>query len=216
MNGGGLILHDYWRSSAAFRVRIALNLKGIAYTSVPHDLRTGAQGAPEYRALAPHALVPALEHDGGTIIESLAIIEWLEARWPTPALLPHEPDAAAHVRAMALLVACDIHPLNNLRVVEALREDFGASCTEIARWMAHWMDEGFAALEVLVARGGGRFCHGDTPTLADCCLIPQLANARRFCVDLAPYPRLVAVETTALEHPAFAAAHPSRQVGAEV
>jgi maleylpyruvate isomerase len=211
----GLVLHDYWRSSAAFRVRIALNLKGLAYTSVPHDLRTGEQGTAEYRAIAPHALVPALRHDGGTIVESLAIIEWLDARWPDPALVPADPDAAARVRAMALLVACDIHPLNNLRVMDVLRDDFGASCAEVTRWMAHWMGEGLAALEVLVAEGGGQYCHGDTPTIADCCLVPQLFNARRFAVDLAPYPRLVAIEQAALQHQAFAAAHPSAQPGAE-
>ncbi|MDI1294664.1 MAG: glutathione S-transferase N-terminal domain-containing protein, partial [bacterium] len=149
-----LILHGYWRSSAAYRVRIALHVKGIAYTQVTHDLRTGTQRDPAYLAGAPHGLVPMIEHDGERLIESPAILEWIEARWPTPPLLPKAPDAAAQVRAMAALIACDMHPLGNLRVLQALRQDFGASEAQVQAWIARWVGDGLAALEVLVGRHG--------------------------------------------------------------
>lgn len=210
-----LILHGYWRSSAAYRVRIALNLKGLAYTQVPHDLRAGEQRAPGYTAIAPHGLVPALEHDGGVLIESPAILEWLEARFPAPALLPADPDAAAMVRAMAALVACDIHPLNNLRVLKALRHDLGIEQPQVDAWVARWIGEGFAALEVLIGRHGRAHAFGDSPTLADCYLVPQVYNADRFAVDLAPYPRLRAAAEAARALPAVEAAHPARQPDAE-
>jgi maleylpyruvate isomerase len=205
------ILHGYWRSSAAYRVRIALSLKGVAYDQVGHDLRAGGQRALDYLAIAPHGLVPALEADGAVLIESPAILEWIETRWPAPALLPRDARGAATVRAMAALIACDIHPLNNLRVLKALKADFAASQPQIDAWVARWIGEGFAALEVLIGRHGGAFAYGDTPTLADCYLVPQLYNAERFAVDLAPYPALVACAEAARALPAVAAAHPSAQ-----
>lgn len=207
----GLILHGYWRSSASYRVRLALALKGLDHAQVTHDLRHGEQGAAGYVALAPHGLVPALEHDGGVLIESPAILEWLEARWPSPPLLPVDPDAAAMVRAMAALVACDIHPLNNLRVLTALRRDLGATEDQVSAWIADWTGRGFAALEVLVARHGGRFAFADEPTLADCTILPQVYNARRFGVPLEGYPRLVAAADALGALPEVAGAHPEAQ-----
>ncbi|MET0371659.1 MAG: maleylacetoacetate isomerase [Sphingobium sp.] len=207
----GLLLHGYWRSSAAYRVRIALGLKGLAFEQVAHNLADGKQRAPAYLAIAPHGLVPALEHNGQVMIESPAILEWIDARWPMPALLPRDIDDAATVRAMAALIGCDIHPLNNLRVLRALRDDFGARQSQVDAWVARWIGEGFAALEQLVARHGGTHAFGDGPTLADCYLVPQLYNAERFAVDVTPYPRLVAAGEAARASPAFAAAHPSMQ-----
>lgn len=206
-----LVLHGYWRSSAAYRVRIALNLKGVDYTQVAHDLRTGGQRDPAYLVIAPHGLVPALEHGGTTLIESPAILEWIEARWPEPTLLPADIDQAAIVRAMVALICCDIHPLNNLRILNALRDEFGASPDQITAWVSRWIGTGFAALEQLIAQYGGLHAFGDTPTFADCCLIPQLYNAGRFRVDLARYPRLVAAGAAANALPAFIAAQPDRQ-----
>lgn len=206
-----LILHGYWRSSAVYRVRIALNLKGVDYRQVSHDLRTGAQRDPEYLAIAPHGLVPALEHEGKVLIESPAILDWIEGRWPAPALLPADPEAAAIIRAMAAIVACDIHPLNNLRILNALRTEFGATPEQVNGWVGRWIHEGFEALEALIETHGGRFAVGDTPSLADCYLVPQLYNAERFAVDLSSYPRLVAVGAAARAIEAFAAAHPDQQ-----
>lgn len=206
-----LVLHGYWRSSAAYRVRIGLNLKGLDYAQVSHDLRKNAQADPAYRALAPQALVPALDTGDTVLTQSLAILEWLEERHPEPPLLPAEPTARAQVRAMAAVVACDIHPLNNLRVLRALRRDLGQSQADIDAWIGRWIGEGFAALDILVQRHGNGYCFGDRPTLADCCLIPQIANARRSAVDLAPYPALLAVDRRCADHPAFAAAAPDRQ-----
>lgn len=210
-----LVLHGYWRSGAAYRVRIALNLKGIPHRHVTHDLRTGAQREPAYMAIAPHGLIPAVEHGGRTIIESVAILEWLEARWPTPPLLPADPDDAAAVRAMAALIACDIHPLHNLRVLNALRDDLDATTQEVSRWTARWMADGFAALEIMVAQHGGTYAFGDRPTLADCYLVPQLFSAQRFGVDLGPFPRLVAAGEAAAALPEVAAAHPARQADSD-
>lgn len=206
-----LVLHGYWRSGAAYRVRAALNLKGIPYRQITHDLRVGAQGEPAYRAIAPHGLVPAVEYEGRTIIESVAIMEWLEARWPTPSLLPADPDDAAIVRAMAALIACDIHPLHNLRVLDALRSDLAASADQVSDWIRRWMTDGFTALEVLVQQHGGIYAFGDKPGLADCYLVPQLYSAQRFDVDLAPFPHLAAAGRAAAMVPAVAAAHPSQQ-----
>ena len=206
-----MILHGYWRSSAAYRVRIALALKGVAYEQVTHDLRTGAQGADAYRALNPQALVPALEHDGAVIVQSPAILEWIEERFPAPALLPADATDRATVRAMMAIVACDIHPLNNLRVQTMLRRDLGANDAAVTAWIARWIGDGFAALETLIDRHGRGFAFGDAPGLADCVLVPQVYSAERFAVDLAPYPALTAAAAKARALDAVIAAHPDRQ-----
>jgi maleylpyruvate isomerase len=210
-----LRLHGYWRSTASYRVRIALNLKGIAYEQAAHDLRLGEQRDPGYRAIAPQGLVPALETDGLVVTQSLAILEWLEERFPEPALLPADPDGRAVVRSMAALIACDIHPLNNLRVLQALRSQLSADEPQVEAWIGRWIGEGFAALEELLARHGGAFAYGDAPSLADCCLVPQVYSAERFKVDLAPYPRIRAAAARAGELAAFVAAHPARQPDAD-
>ncbi|HEY2050402.1 MAG TPA: maleylacetoacetate isomerase [Caulobacteraceae bacterium] len=209
------ILHGYWRSTASYRVRIALNLKDLTYLQYTYDLRQGAQRSDDYLALNAQGLVPALGVDGTVFTQSLAILEWLDEVHPTPPLLPSTPDARAVVRAMASVIASDIHPLNNLRVLNALRGDFSATDAQVTAWIARWISEGFTALERLVERHGGAFAFGDTPTLADCCLIPQIYSAERFAVDLAPFPRLVAVGAHARALPAFAAAHPDRQADAD-
>jgi maleylpyruvate isomerase len=206
-----IVLHGYWRSSASYRLRIALNLKGLAYSQVTHDLRTGEQRLADYVAIAPHALVPAIEHAGKHFIESPALLEWIEARWPLPPLLPSEIDDAEVVRAMTSLIACDIHPLGNLRVLKRLRTQFGASDEQVNEWVVLWVTQGFDALEVMIAQHGGRFAFGDSPTFADCCLVPQLYNAERFGVDLTYFPRIVAVGAAARALPEFAAAHPALQ-----
>lgn len=210
-----IILHSYWRSSAAYRVRIALALKGLAYTQVAHDLLAGEQSDPAYRVLAPHGLVPAIEYAGTVLIESPAILEWLEARWPLPALLPAAQADAATVRAMAALIACDIHPLNNLRVLNALRSEFGASKSQVKAWIARWVTAGFSALEILVERHGRGLAFGATPTLADCYLVPQVYNAQRYGVDLAPFPCIIAAAQAACAIPAIAATHPDLQPDAD-
>jgi len=210
-----ITLHGYWRSSAVYRVRIALNLKGLDYDQVGHDLRIGEQQDPAYKAIAPAGLVPAIEHDGQALVQSLAIIEWLNERWPDPPLLPGPVEDRAIIRAMAATVAADIHPLNNLRVLKYLKIEFERSQDAIDRWIAHWISEGFAALEVMVGRHGRGFAFGDQPTVADCFLVPQVFNAERFNVDLAPFPRVMAAAEKARALPAFAAAHPDRQPGAE-
>lgn len=212
MSNMSLILHGYWRSSAAYRVRIALNLKELEYRQVTHDLRTGAQCKAEYRELAPIGLVPALETDDGQVLtQSLAILEWLEERYPDPPLLPANAPARSAVRAMAYIVACDIHPINNLRVLKGLREDLGAGEVAVRDWIARWVGEGFAALETMASQNGGRFCFGDTPTLADCCLIPQIYNARRFDVALDAYPTLLRIDANCQTFDAFAKAAPEVQ-----
>ncbi|MBB4857973.1 maleylpyruvate isomerase [Novosphingobium chloroacetimidivorans] len=210
-----LVLHGYWRSSAAYRVRIALNLKGLEYRQVTHDLRHGEQRAPDYLEIAPHGLVPTLVHDGGALIESPAILEWLDARYPNVPLLPADPDKAAIVRAMAAVIGCDIHPINNLRVLDVLRQDFGADQAQIGTWMTHWIDAGFTALEQLIARHGGTFAFGDAPGMVDCYLVPQVYNAERFAIDLSAYPRLQAATEAARALPAVAAAHPAMQPDAQ-
>ena len=209
-----MILHGYWRSGTSYRVRIALGLKELAFEQATHDLRRGDQGDPAYRALNPQGLVPALEVDGLVLPQSPAIIEWLEERYPAPPLLPADADSRAIVRAMAALVACDIHPLGNLRVLQAIRE-LGADAEAVSRWIARWIGDGFAALEVLVARHGDGFCFGGSPTVADCHLVPQLYAAERFGIDLAPYPALVAAGASARALPAVVAAHPDRQPDAD-
>lgn len=209
------VLHGYWRSTASYRVRIALALKGVEYAQVTHDLRTGAQRDPAYLALAPQGLVPALEADGLVLTQSPAILEWIEERWPTPALQPADAEGRAAVRAMVALIGCDVHPLNNLRVLAALRSEFGASQAQIDAWIARWIGDGFAALEPQVARHGAGFAFGEAPTLADCYLVPQLYSAERFGVDLSPYPALVAAGEAMRAIPQVAAAHPSTQPDAD-
>jgi maleylacetoacetate isomerase len=212
-------LYGYFRSSAAFRVRIALNLKGIAAAQIPvHLLRGGGeQHGTDYKSLNPQELVPTLVHDGHAIGQSLAIVEYLDEIKPEPSLLPREPLARARVRQIAYAIACDIHPLNNLRMLLYLRDHFGADEPTRAEWQRHWMAKGFAALETLLSssRETGAYCHGDTPTLADVCLIPQLANAQRVGLDLSPYPTLTRIEAHALANPAFEAALPKNQPDAE-
>lgn len=215
MTADNLCLHGYWRSSAAYRVRIALNLKGLDYQQVTYDLRIGAQRMPDYRALAPLGLVPALTTEDAVLTQSPAILEWLEERYPTPALLPSGLEERALVRAMAAIVACDIHPINNLRVLSVLRGDLAAEPAQVDAWIAHWINEGFTALEVLIARHGRGFVFGDRPTFADCHLVPQVYSARRFKVDLTPYPHLSSAAAAAEQLPAFVEAHPSRQPDAD-
>jgi maleylacetoacetate isomerase len=212
-------LYTYWRSSAAFRVRIALNLKGLAYTSVPkHLLREGGeQRKADYLALNPQGLVPALDHDGTLVTQSLAICEYLEEICPEPRLLPGNAAARAQVRAMALAIACDVHPLNNLRVLQYLRGEFTQDDAAINRWTSHWISRGFEAMEQLITRhsADGRHCHGSGVTLADVFVLPQVFNSRRVQLDLAPYPRLAAVAAHLETLPAFAAARPDAQPDAE-
>ena len=210
-----MILHGYWRSGAAYRVRIALALKGLAYDQQGVDLRTGAQRSDRFVALNPQGMVPALEVEGAVLTQSPAILEWLEEAYPEPPLLPADVVDRAHVRAMAALIGCDIHPLNNLRVGKALRETFGADQAAVDAWASRWIIPGFEALESLVARHGAGWCYGGAPTLADCYLIPQIYSARRFNVSLDDFPRLLAVDATAAGHPAFAAAHPNAQPDAD-
>lgn len=210
-----MILHGYWRSGTSYRTRIALNLKGLTYEQRGVDLRQGDQRSAAYLRLNPQGLVPALEVDGTVLTQSPAILEWLEETYPTPPLLPIDPVARAQVRAMAALIGCDIHPLNNLRVGKALREDFGADQAAVDAWAAHWIAPGFAALESLVAQYGDGWCFGDAPTLADCYLIPQIYSARRFNVALGAFSRLLAIEAAADADPAFQAAHPDRQPDAD-
>jgi len=203
-------LFDYYRSSASYRVRIALNLKGIDYDSVSVNLAEGAQKEAEYRAGNPQGFVPMLEIDGQRITQSLAIIDYLEATRPEPPLLPSDPADAAHVRALALTIACDIHPLNNLRVLKYLTGPLGQEEAARDAWYRHWVSEGFAALEAMAAARAGRFIFGDTPGLADVCLVPQMYNARRFNVPLEDFPLLVRIDAEASRLEAFAAAHPDR------
>ena len=205
------ILYDYFRSSAAYRVRIALNLKGVDYESRQIDLRDGEQKGDAYRALNPQGLVPMLEIDGHRLTQSLAIINYLDLKYPNQPLLPASAAERAHVVAMAMTVACDIHPLNNLRVLKYLKNELGHSQDEVDRWYAHWISEGLPALEALAAPRSGRFLFGDAPTGADVCLVPQLYNARRFNVPLDGYPTLLRAEENANTLDAFAAAHPDRQ-----
>ena len=205
------ILHDYFRSSAAYRVRIALNLKGIDYESRQVNLVEGAQKSDEYRALNPQGLVPALEIDGHLLTQSLAIMVYLDQRFPEPMLMPRDHVDGAHVRAMALSIACDIHPLNNLRVLKYLTGPLGVSDEQKNGWYAHWIGEGFTALEAMAAPRAGDFLFGDTPTLADVMLVPQMFNARRFNVPVDAYPTLLRADENACLLDAFAAAHPERQ-----
>ena len=208
-------LHGYFRSSASYRVRIALNLKGLGAEHLTHHLRKGEQRDPAYLAINPQGLVPTLLDDRGTILtQSLAIIEWLDEIHPTPPLLPKEADRRAYVRAFAQVIACDTHPVQNLKVLSRLRE-LGVSEEQVTGWAAWANREGLSACETLIASEAGPFCFGEAPTIADLCLVPQLANARRFGVDVAVYPRLLKAEAAAKEMKAFADAAPDKQADAE-
>jgi maleylpyruvate isomerase len=208
-------LHGYFRSAASWRVRTALNLKGVATEQVFHHLRRNEQRAPDYLALNPQGLVPALELDDGVVLtQSLAIIEWLDETFPRPALLPADAIERAHARAVALVLAADTHPLQNLGVLARLRE-MGRPEDEVQTWAANANAAGLAACEVLVGTPKRSFCFGDTPSVADICLVPQLGNARRFGVDVNRFPRLLLIEAACLALPAFADAVPSRQPDAE-
>lgn len=205
-----LILHTYWRSSAAYRVRIALEYKGLDWNAIPVNLQTGAQRDPAYLARNPQGFVPMLEEDATRITQSLAIIEYLEERYPTPPLLPESPALRARARSMAALIACDIHPLNNLRVTRYLRDELGQPPERVERWIRHWIVEGLRALEMQID-GSSAFVCGDRVSLADVCLLPQLYNAERFGCDLTGCPRIRAIGAKLALLPAFAAAHPDRQ-----
>lgn len=216
MSDTDLTLHDYWRSSACYRVRIALNLKGLRYAQkAVHLLRDGGeQHSAAHRKLNPQEAVPVLADGGRVIRQSLAIIEYLEETHPgTPALLPATARDRARVRALALLVACDIHPLNNLRVMQLLERDYGVPQAAREHWSRHWMAEGFHACEAFLANDAatGACCHGDTPTLADACLIPQVYNAQRFEVDMTAFPTILRINEKCLSLPAFDAARPEKQ-----
>jgi maleylacetoacetate isomerase len=214
-SAGRLVLYDYWRSSAAYRVRIALNLKGLEYEQRPVNLVQGGgeQHLEAYRDINPQGLVPALLHDGGVITQSLAICNWLEEMFPEPALLPDDPAGRAQVWAMALTIACDIHPINNLRIQQYLNAELGVTAADTANWMNHWMRLGFASLEASLAGGGdsGFCCRGDEPGLADCCLIPQVYNAERFGCDLSGFPVIRRITDHCRSLPAFERAAPERQ-----
>ena len=208
-------LHGYFRSSASYRVRIALNLKGLRVDHLPHHLRKGEQCAPAYVAINPQGLVPTLENDTGAILtQSLAMIEWLDETHPSPPLLPKDPLRRAKVRAFAQVLACDTHPVQNLKVLARLRE-LGLPEEQVTGWAGWANREGLSACEKLIADEPGPFCFGDAPTIADLCLVPQLANARRFGVDVSAFPRLLKAETAAKAMKAFADAAPDKQPDAE-
>jgi len=210
-----MILHGYFRSGTSYRTRIALNLKGLSYETRGVDLRTGAQKSDAYLAMNPQGMVPALEMAEGVLVQSPAILEWLEERHPRPPLLPERAMDRATVRAMAAIIGCDIHPLNNLRVLKALRSQFEADQATVDAWAGRWITPGFETLETLVGRNGAGWSFGDAPGLVDCYLIPQIYSARRFNVPLDAFPRLLAIEAAAADHPAFIAAHPDRQPDAD-
>ena len=206
-------LYNFWRSGTSHRLRIALTLKGLPTTYVPVDLRTEQHLKDEFKAVNPQQLVPALDTGSEVLIQSPAIIEWLEEKYPTPALLPRDPQRRAQVRALAAIVGCDIHPVNNRRILEYLRKTFGAGEDAINAWCGTWISAGFDAYEALLAADTkrGRFSHGDSPTIADCYLIPQIESARRFKVDLTKWPLIMAVEKACMELEAFQKAAPSQQ-----
>jgi len=215
-----LKLYTYFRSSAAFRVRIALNLKGLAYDPVFVHLPKGEHRKPEYAAVDPQALLPTLVDDGTALSQSLAIIEYLEETHPRPPLLPRDAPGRARVRSLSLLVACEIHPLNNLRTLQHLKRALGQNEEQINAWYRHWIADGLAKLEADIDGGNsglrtGRFCHGDAPTMADCCLVPQIFNAKRYDSDLAPYPTVMRIFEACMKLEAFDRAQPSKQPDAE-
>jgi len=208
-----ITLYDYFRSTAAYRVRIALNLKGIDYRQAPVNLLKGEDGETGYRTVNPQGLVPALEVDGNVLQQSLAICEYLDEVQPDPPLLPGDPLQRARIRALAQMVACDIHPVNNLRILKYLTGKLGVSEDQKLAWYHHWIEEGFRPIEQMLQSSPGDtgFCLGEQVSLADICLVPQVYNARRFELDLAPYPRIVAVEQHCLSLDAFERARPENQ-----
>lgn len=213
-----LVLHNYFRSSTSTRLRVALNLKGLSYDYVAHHLRKGEQRGADYLALNPQGLVPALVLGDGTVLtQSLAIIEYLDETVPEPPLLPASAVDRARVRALAYAIACEVHPVNNLRVLNHLKSAFGADDAATAAWFRHWVQETFVALETMLSgdRRTGRFCHGDVPGLADLCLYAQVLNNRRFQVDMSPYPTIGRIFEACAALPAFAGAAPENQPDAE-
>ncbi|MEI9423341.1 maleylacetoacetate isomerase [Mesorhizobium sp. Cs1299R1N1] len=213
-----VVLHNYFRSSTSYRVRIALEMKGVGYDYIPHYLRHGEHLEAAYLAVNPQGLVPALIwSDGMLLTQSLAIIEFLDETIPEPPLLPKDPPSRARVRMLAQIIACDIHPVNNLRVLTSLRTLFGAGDQDIANWFRHWVNEGFAPLEQLLTASSetGTFCHGDTPGLADICLAAQVTSNARFGVDMTSYPMISRINTACMALPAFQKAAPQNQIDAE-
>jgi maleylacetoacetate isomerase len=211
-------LYGYFRSSAAFRVRIALNLKGLAYEQASIHLRKNEQSRDDYLALNPQGLVPTLDDGGALLTQSLAIIEYLEETHPQPALLPHEPVARARVRSIAGAIACDIHPIDNLRVLRYLAKPLGHDDKAVETWFNHWIHVGFTGIEHMLAKDGqaGQFCHGDSPTVADICLVPQVFNAQRYpSFDFAPFPTIMRIFENCMKQPAFDRARPEKQPDAE-
>jgi maleylacetoacetate isomerase len=210
-------LYTYFRSSAAFRVRIALNLKGLKYEPIFIHLAKGEHRKPGYSGVYPQGLLPTLvDDDGEALSQSLAIMEYLDQTHPQPALLPKDPAGRARVRSLSLLVACEIHPLNNLRVLQYLKRQLGQNEEQINTWYRHWVADGLLKLEADLSKGGtGKFSHGDAPTMADCCLVPQIFNAKRYNSDLAPYPTVTRVFDECMKLEAFERAQPSKQPDAE-
>ena len=212
-------LYSFFRSSASYRVRIALNLKRLSYEQAAIHLRRGGgeQLSAAYKAVNPQALVPALEVNGDILTQSLAIIEYLEETHPDPALLPGEPAQRALARSMAMIIACEVHPIQNLRVLSYVKKEYNQTDEQVNRWARHWIDLGLSALEQMIVAQSkrGRFCLGDVPTLADICLVPQLGNARRYGCDLSKYPAIVEIEKNCMALPAFANAAPEKQPDAE-
>jgi maleylpyruvate isomerase len=212
-----MILHGYYRSSASFRVRIALNLKGIVYENVPWHLRNGAHLESDFGAINPHQLIPVLDDAGTLLTQSLAIIEYLDEMHPEPAFLPKSAVDRAYVRALAQSVACDIHPIDNLRVLKYLRAHFAADEDAVGTWYNHWIATGFAGIEAVLAddKRTGTFCFGDTPGLADILLVPQAVNAANYKLDMTPYPTIGRIFDACMALPAFETAHPRNQADAE-
>jgi maleylacetoacetate isomerase len=212
-------LYSFFRSSASYRVRIALNLKNIPYDQAPIHLRRGGgeQLMPAYTAINPQALVPALDDDGKILTQSLAIIEYLEEKYPQPPILPTDPADKALVRSMAMVIACEVHPIQNLRVLNYVKATYNQTDAQVNHWAQHWIDLGLGALEQIITAqpNRGKFCFADTPTLADICLVPQLGNARRYGCDPAKYPAIVEIEKNCMAIPAFASAAPEKQPDAE-
>lgn len=203
-----VVLYDYWRSSASYRVRIALGLKGVEYRSVPTSLIDAEHKLPDYVAMNPQGFVPTLVIDGHVLTQSLAIIDYLDAKYPDPKMVSKEPAARSHTLAQALVIAADIHPVNNLRILQYLKNQLGQEQSVLDDWYRHWIIEGFTALEAMAPEDG--LFGGDLPNLADVCLVPQMANARRFDTPLDAFPKLVRIDAALTPMPAFAAAHPDK------